>query len=213
MRLLLVIAVVLPLTAQESIERKAIWTWSIEERLAQRFDPARTSQRMTADDAAERPARWGAVDGASHPELFLPSELFISLMGGLDSDPEMQRVSRDMLRAPIRAFGLEEETFWTELERATQAYLTPARRRAALLSKMAGVRAAEQQQILDEAQRMDVDLCTKRAAALTSARRQFGRETFDRFLYTVVAPSLSIAAVTPSSDTREQLLYVEGGCR
>jgi hypothetical protein len=215
MRLLLVIALVLPVFGEEPRRErtKVVWEWSAEERLAARFDPASAAKRAVDSDIPDGERLWGRVSGATNPELFLPSELFISLMDGLDSDPVFRATSRAVIRDRIVAFGFNEEAFWRELESATTVFLTHAHRRAGLLRHLDEMPPTQQAEVLSQARGMDADLCATRAVALTRARRQFGREMFDRFLYTVVAPGLSVAAATPSADTPRQLMFVEGGCQ
>lgn len=186
-----------PRERQEGRER---WEWTVEERIAARFDPVR---------AAERPA---VISGQEHPELFLPGELFNTLLGGLESDAEFRATSRAILRDGIREFGFDDQAFWRDLESAIASHVRLASRHAALRNRIDASEEGVTAELAAEMNRLGPDLCRSRAAALVAARRQFGAETFDRFLYTVVAPVLTI---TPDArtGTAEHVLFLEGGCQ
>ena len=55
------------------------------------------------------------------------------------------------------------------------------------------------------------DVCRSRAEALAAARKAFGRERFDHFLYEYVA--INMFEITDRLPTAEQLRQWEGGCR
>lgn len=199
--------------------RKQVWDWTVEERLAVRFDPVLAVQRATAgwartDAGTTGRPQWGEVHGNENPELFLPGELFIALLGGLHGDTGFRDSSRAIRRNRIIAFGIDDETFWRELESAISSYLRFAARHAAIQQRLIHtLDEGERSGLAAEAERMGPDLCRSRAAALAGARRHFGAETFDRFLYTVVAPSLSVSSGDPLVDTAEHLRFLEGGCQ
>ena len=190
--------------------QKAPWQWSVEERLQVRFDPELAKQRARI---AETDARPDAVDGTRNPELLLPSELFNWLMGGLHPDAGFGRTSRAMVQDGLRDFGWTEEQFWSDLDALTRDYADRAAKRSALQMRIDRAPRSEQRELRREAERLDRAFCQARVSALESAREHFGRETFDRFLYTVVAPGLVISPTSPQENTPDHLRYMEGGCR
>lgn len=166
------------------------WEWSLEERLAKRFDPEhiatrdrayRTDHRgassMQGGDAA---ANGYGIDGRRNPELFLPHELFDYLLSGLANDQELRAKQRGWIGPRLRAFGYDDDRFWLQLEIISSSYL-------------AAKHAPDQAPDSDRIERNCL-----RNAALASSRAAFPR--FDEFLYTVIAPRSQAAF---SSATRE----------
>lgn len=198
---------------------KPAWRWSIEERLAARFNPALAKERaaLAQPETAEpgdRPKTQGSstytIDGSRNPELFLPSELFESLLDGFDGDTAFRQASRQRLRDAILAFGFEPDAFWAEFGRATENYRSLNARRMAQIERMQTAPAQQRRELQREMDAEGRDLCRTRSDAFAAARRRFGGEEFDRFLYTVVAPGLSLAS---DPDTPEHVRFLEGGCR
>jgi hypothetical protein len=196
---------------------KDAWEWTVEERLAARFDPVRAERRATrlqAEGVASAPEALGALTGDAEPQLFLPGELFGSLLGGLHADADFAATSRAILRDRILEFGFDDVTFWQELEGAISSHQRMAARHAALVKQFRDADEMERNTIREQTAVMGPDLCRSRIVALHAAREQFGGKDFDRFLYTVVAPVLSVSASDdPSLLSAEHLRYLEGGCQ
>lgn len=181
MRTLLVLLslAVTPLLAADP--QKPAWQWTIEERLASRFDPADMRAREIADGEKQRILKAHAgmpvnfdepivpiygryvVDGCRNPAQFLPTELFDSLL--LAVDPRIGRPIPDRITAHLPA---KPSVFWPALERISARYVA---------AKKGGGKSPE-------------ELCHLRALSLAMARAEFGAEPFDRFLYEAVAPGL-----------------------
>lgn len=202
---------------------KPAWQWTIEERLAKRFDPAEMKERAAAEDqrlqelmklgmlrekdVSSRSSE-GDVDtisGRETPELFLPMELFNVL---LDSAFPPDGLNQDAARASIEehaaALGFGAD-FWRRLGRISSPFLEIRREHArqAIASKSA---------MGDE--RLALSLCRSRAEAMVAAKAEFGEEDFLRLLYEVVAPSLSKASrIHDKKAAAENLERIEGGCR
>src|SRR4051794_36431467 len=86
----LVVAGILPALAASSPPKPA-WQWTVDERLAARFDEAARNQRVD-EYVAQRTARQGrhaalstpaapsrptdVIHGSAHPELLMPHEIF-----------------------------------------------------------------------------------------------------------------------------------------
>lgn len=200
--------------------RRAPWEWTLEERLAARFDTGLAKQRaaFARAEAAEVGAPATAVaddpyavDGRRNPELFLPAELFGQLLDGLAHDPNFRDVSRSVLRDGIRDFGFDEDAFWRDLARLSSGFVDLSAKRAALENTLRTAGPTEQRELRKQLEDLGRKLCAQRVAALANARRYFGQEKFDRFLYTVVAPGLAVASA-PSVDAAH-LRFLEGGCR
>ncbi len=205
--------------AQAGAQRKPAWQWSIEERLAARFDEAAIRARQ-ADDAAKR-AKWRGISGAPaevfeesslpsivgyrEPEVFLPHELFTSLIS--QAFPEDGRKPDEMKDrfeegAVVLGFGSD---FWIRLKKVSAPYLK-------LRNEHHRQAMQGQSESLQEEEVASRNTCWARAEALARAEAEFGREPFLRLLYVVVVPSMSISS-TPEDDTAERLRSAAGGCQ
>ena len=142
------------------------------------------------------------IDGAENPDLFLPFELFGQLLRGVDWNvPAIDRdVERAILAPKIKSFGYEPGTFWAALGTVSKRYFEVRDGTQPSASSHAKPKAAQH-----------IALCRERQTALAAARSYFGHEKFDRFLYQVVAPTLSSSSRAP--DEAQGLRYMAGGCR
>jgi len=192
---------------------KRAWQWSADERIAARLDPAFVEKHTKRNPSDPGKATF-SIDGRQDPHVFLPFELFVFLLGGLHGDAANRDVTRAMMEDRIKSFGYADPSaFWRELETVAAPYLTLLKRNAALHVKMQTAPRPERAAIAEEIESSHIPLCRSRAEALAAARAHFGRETFDRFLYTVVAPQVTTGSVVPSADEARGLAYLEGGCR
>lgn len=183
---------------------KQPWEWTLEERLAMRLDPAGIAKRRQHDArelTVEEPGEHrNSIDGNLNPELFLPHELFRSLMSGFARDDARRRHQREGFRRGIIAAGFDEEEFWSTLRSATETYVDnwvyppPGTKPP----EIPGVRWP---------------MCREAFLALNRAREAFGKERFDRFLYEVVAPGTQYASATNAPDPSAELRFVAGGCQ
>lgn len=190
---------------------KKPWAWTLDERLAVRFDPLLIAERQAAEEAHAHAA--GAhgpgpqrhdqhrysIAGDRHPELLLPHELFDSLLTGFAPDDQRRERQRASLRPAMIALGFEEEIFWAKLREAASRYLETY----AYPAPGAPVATPSR----------PYDLCHEAFVALSNARHVFGRERFDRFLYEAVAPATWVASSTTADDPAADLRFVAGGCR
>lgn len=197
---------------------KPAWRWTLEERLAARFDPARMKARA-AEAAVEREKaakifgeRFDAadnqhsIDGRREPELFLPTELFETLLSwGFPLDSENQAEQRETIeeRAVVLGFGRD---LWGRLERASLPYLQIRQQR-----HRRAMAALARSELFEDTEVEATLACQARAKALAAAKAEFGEETFLRFLYEVMTPSLSFDYLV-EEDTVEHLRTMEGGC-
>jgi len=193
-------------------QSKPAWQWTLDERLADRFDPTRIRERDEAYVAKFRQLRamresnsrdtgdtdgkqlQYRIDGSRNPELFLPHELFVALLGGLSSDASRRVREREAYRSRLRREGFDAETFWPALESVSAAYL-PLKNR-------------------EQHSGGEVDTnCRARYEALQRARALFGADRFDHLLYSVVAAGMSFGTGTTYPNPAERLRREADGCR
>jgi hypothetical protein len=207
---------------KDTAAAKAAWQWTDEERIAVRLDPQRgrpapptAAPDSAAATATSRPkvALSYSIDGRTNPELFLPYELFDSIAGGLSPNPNIRQKTREFYREDLIAAGYDENEFWAALETAASPYLTLKRR--AYLDHERDVAAAKKRgdTHTPSMRGNDESLCRARIDGLNAARQHFGRETFDKFLYNVVAPNKMFATSSNYPDPAELLRREAGGCR
>jgi hypothetical protein len=182
----------LALLATAAGPRKEAWKWTLEERLDARF-------------AETRPASAGgyrSVVGKENPELLLPTELFRTLVSLtlVPEDPKFRAHFQEKFRIRARAANLGED-FLSVLEEYTRDFVTESAR-IDKLSKEDAKAGAAAQSISSLAQ------CALVTGGLDDLRKHYGAETFDRFLYTAVAPETNVS----TDMTRDRLLSMERGC-
>jgi hypothetical protein len=213
---------------------KEIWQLTDDERIAERLNPQKMRERAASHAAAlsrlhnhgtssimntgtaDEASTQLIIDGAEHPELFLPFELFGQLLRGVDPTlkPIDRQVSRAILDEKIKAFGYNPETFWNAVNVSARSYFEV--RGGAKLSPAANPREHPQVESIPSPPGLTnshVSLCRARLTALNAARDHFGRDSFDRFLYTVVAPTLTVGSDTPGPAEGAGLRYLSGGCQ
>ena len=201
-------------------DSKPAWKWTLEERLAKRFDPAEVAARAAlaekqmrkqlafpwplpkepgeTDEALLESAR-ESINGRDTPELLTPMELFISLIesaypvgDGVDRRPYRELVEEE---AAALGFGAD---LWPRLRRAASPYLK---------LRQEDFKIAVAEQLMMGLTPPEV-MCRARGDALRAALHEFGDEAFLRLLYEVVAPPIGMPRLTPDG-----VLRWEGGCR
>lgn len=192
--LTLMCAFAVPMSARSPAE------WTLEERLAKRFNPADMDDRNQAYHAAHPGSDGGyvrylgvgehivdeTIDGSRDPELFMPHEVFRALLTGVKG-PVWER-QRAFNRAGVRQFFGDDEVFWSEVTRLALPLTTL-------------VEPSEDER------------CRAQYAVLQSVRTRFGAAAFDEFLYTIVAPSMQYSATTTTAVDLEGMLRREAnGC-
>lgn len=181
---LLLFVVAFSAVAQE----RAPWKWTLEERLALRYDRAHMAERAKN---AGNPSAF-VIAGRENPELFLPSELVSSLLSTFI--PEVYRARTQAAYAPaIESFGWDPEVFWRDVEISGGQYNT-------LIERYPGVgRTREISRII----------CAENVAALYELRQKYDR--LDEFLYTAVASRSTVTSTYEVSAERSR--WLEGGCK
>jgi hypothetical protein len=206
--------------------RKPAWKWTLGERLDKRYDPVEIKSRAAekvSEDAkiremfkdmpgalgAERDFRADTIEGKTHPELFLPGELFDALLGDAFPSGKLSLAdTRRHLDAPAAALGLGRD-FWTRLRRVAAPYLDLQREDERLA--LEGARREPSAKRSDSPSHRTA-ICRARTDALAAAKAEFGEESFLRFLYEAVAPNLAISYI-PDESSSDGLRFIEEGCR
>jgi hypothetical protein len=196
---LLVIAVAGTSSANEPVPQPA-WRWSAEERIASRTSAELARKRMRPENAEQQ----GLADrftGKTHRALFLPYEVFESLVSmGFEGDAWTSQTGQAGFAQDLRRHGLPVD-FWERLRTLSAVYRADVR----------AVRELGSNAGADLRTLKHTVLCQSRADALAASRAEFGRERFDRFLYDVIAVKMFyFADRLPEPAVLRRL---DGGCR
>jgi hypothetical protein len=206
--------------------KKPAWQWTVDERLAKRFDPAQMKARAAEHDAEQKAleelnrvngsdplfsippdaAPTMTIDGRKTPELFLTEELFTTLLGrAFPPGGEHMQQLRGPIERRAAALGFGRD-LWPRLEKV-----------AAPLRKL----EAEQKQPGDSPStpvniyKMDaqsVRFCRVRAQVIAAAKKEFGEEAFLRLLYEALAPEVRLTyPIYPRM--ADHIRFMEEGCR
>jgi hypothetical protein len=213
---------------------KPAWQWTLDERLAKRFDPEARRARVAAKTAEEtayqkrldaagsfpldgaggfveesRRRDIDVINGRKNPELFLPVELFTYLIQDAfppeGVDPsEYRRMVEE--RAVALGFGSD---LWTRLGKVAAPVLRLERQREELAKRNpSGVRVKKGAEMDDS----DLVLCRARAEALAQAEAEFGKESLFRLLYQATITSTEVV-YDLYGGMEEHQRYLEGGCK
>lgn len=215
---LLLMLFAVPVLAQSA---KKPWTLTVEERIALRTNAELARERVRRDSdrrvqtfstpSSERSPIVDAFDGKTHPELFLPYEVFRTLIGlAFVGSPRTGSVVRDGHMPDVRRHGLPAD-FWERLQSVSAVYVADDWALTDIAAAVRQQRGPARQRAEEALALKQTDLCRSRADALAAARLEFGRERFDRFLYEVFAVNMfSSADRLPDADLLRQ---AEEGCR
>lgn len=215
---LLLVIVSLSITADE-----AVWKIDLQQRAIRRADPVENARRHAAAVAKGRQAASSDVnliEGSYDPAILAPIELIAQIYPVYNLEPE----KRERFRREWKARGATEllgKDWWERLRvaLARPIFLDHEARRIHTLpveeqKALAAIKAAR-----PPTHHSDDGECEAEAEALNAGRALWG-ETFDRFLYEVVAPGVYFW--TSSSDPTlmtepehwlEEWRYREAGCR
>jgi len=201
--------------------KKPSWEWSLDERVTARLNPTNMRARLRPSGAQalrQMPLQEGQypttdyVDGSRNPELLLPWELFNSLLArAFSQNPQTQSVYRETLETRARAAGLRPD-IWSTVESCATSFLQAKREEAELGARLPGTLGLQKQALLDQIAQIQEPQCGRRAAALACARAALGTSSFNRYLYEVVAPSVTVTSVG-DKERQSHLLFAEGGCQ
>jgi hypothetical protein len=182
--------------------RQASMALGTEERIAKRVNPAEREARRARAMQNTRFIAPGftPIDGSVEPELFLPVELVTRLV--LNTSAPHER-ARELYRAPIASHGWNYEQFWDVLHSAAGLYLS--------LMQQSGVLQQQTRGRADLSQ-LEPQLCAVSVDLLATARKAFGQEEFDEFLYRSFAPPIR-TLIADRADTADALRKKDRGCK
>lgn len=217
-----VMAVSLPTLGAEQ-RAKPAWEWTVEERIAARTNPELARERAR-DGARRNPASTAAVEGKrrapvvdnfngkTHPELFLPHQVFDQLVKlAFTGDARASEIVQSGFASRVREHGLPND-FWERLRVISAVYVADENALTDALARVRRESGARRQRAEQTLAITRDQVCRSRADALAEARRVFGRERFDRFLYEAVAPGMFSTAFK-TLPKAELLRKTEEGCR
>jgi hypothetical protein len=155
------------------------WKWRLEDRISARTSADARKARLK--EAGRPPASAPGlepidiIDGKVHPELFVPVELLEALVS-------LHVLKPDWLRDEIAARS--DDLFRTKHDRA----------KLEALIELYAAAMRQERHLLDAGSNAELPAIRKEkrkaeATALRNLRAAFGKERFDRFLYTVIAPT------------------------
>jgi hypothetical protein len=196
---------------------KPAWEWSDEERLGLRFDELCVAARRAVASRDDRPEgacrASGAINdfvfGTDTPELFLPWQLYDTLLGTYLAEPKFAEIRRELFADRARAAGVDlPPDFWRRVEMASGDYLSSLRAQNEVRSKVNIASPAEQRALITEIESSQRSNCVNRASALARVRAEFPANTFDKLLYIAVAPGLC----SSGNSDRNIFRWVGRGC-
>jgi hypothetical protein len=200
---------------------KPAWTWTVQERIAFRTDSNLARERVRNDKRVQahgvpsgepETQPWAdQFNGQSHPELFLPHEVFDELVKlAFLGSPRTGQVVRKGFLPEIRRHGLPTD-FWQQLESLSTFYFADYWAVSDLLRDSTRRQSGADRERAEESLVLKhTAACRSRAAALAAARKEFGSERFDRFLYDVIA--VNMFSATDRLPDPELLRQAERGC-
>jgi hypothetical protein len=203
------------------------WNWTLEERIAARFDARARAMRVAASKAramsfpqmpaadssgASTPAPSDVLDGRANPEVFFPTEVFEHFIWKaytLES-PVWRQSMRDQSRDILRT-----DAEWRDLDAIVAPYAASLRRDIELVESEDRANGPQRREIERERETLHESNCSLRRDAFRAARARFGKERFDRFLYSVALTGFasSYSADHDFTKDRERVLFIEEHCQ
>lgn len=215
----------------EAIEKmrtaKAPEDWTIEDRLAVRFDPGDMQRREAANlqemetvfhqkppalPPGVKREDQSIVIGHQHPELFLPTELFESLVdAAFFPDRQQSAAYRQSVERCLVSAGLDPRSFWPALETIAREPIRLRLEFSEIALKLNKASPEESRALNQRLQEVETALCGPQAAALAATKERFGRQRVDRFLYRAVAPQRDLGEPA-KAEWEKRLRAREEGC-
>ena len=205
------------LIAEAQPRQRAAWEWTLEERLAARFDEKGVEERRRAFKICQENPDFCrndfVVDGYRNPELLMPSEIMAHLHRAYDDSDHTRKRTREKWLARAASLQLDDR-FFEQLEKVVQIYVDAEIELIHLFDRRQSARPEEQMEFTREIFRVADSRCFLRTQALAAARQAFGRDSFDRFLYTAMAPDVIVMSPSASrASATNALLRIERGCQ
>ena len=192
---------------------KPPWAWSSEERIQARFDPPSIVARKTrAAPTTKMAADAYIIDGKDDPALFFAWELVDALLPYMEMPPSRAAQARRMFTKDIEAQGWNTQDFWRAVDESTMTYRSTRRQQIDHRMALVSSRKKDRVRINGGIDNYLVkEVCEERQRSLEKLRQTFGREAFDKFLYTAIAPSVTLM-ISMERDAN-MLTRIERGCR
>ncbi len=131
-----------------------------------------------------------SFDGKTHPELFLPHEVFRKLVKlAFQTSPRTCQVFRDGLTPEVRRHGLPDD-FWNRLQSLSAAHVAELWAADDLAAAVGRHSGPARERAANALALKRIEVCRSRADALAAARSVFGQNRFDRFLYEAIAVNM-----------------------
>jgi hypothetical protein len=219
---IILIALVPPLAS--SPPSKPAWQWTVDERLAVRFDEKARSQRID-DYSSERvlaqarrsghptpdvarPAE--VLRGSQHPELLMPFEIFSSFTrAAYGEEDATARTVRDSALRKAVPIGLPAD-FLETWQSVAHGFITLQREELNVRQAVYTGKSADVKRDTERIRELERLACQSRTKAMRELRTRFGAR-FDEFLYRVAAPNVTRILGDPG--TADQLRSEEEGCQ
>ena len=205
----LVLTAVLPPSSTQ-----APWKFTLEERIALRTNVDLARKRVMEAGPGKGAQSMGRVvdryDGKKNPELFLPFEVFRTLIVHSFADDLGGETFRRGFMAEAGARGLPPD-FWDRLKGHSARYIADLAEERSLLVAYSERSGGERRKTARTLKAVQARLCGSRADALDAARKEFGYDAFDRFLYEVIAPGMF--SLEDELPTPAVLRWIAGGCK
>ena len=210
----------MPVFAASPPSAKPAWQWTVDERLAARFDEAArarrvdeylaqravTGNRAPATAIANRPT--DVIHGSKHPELLLPSEIFTSFTrAAYEEDDETAANVRAGAAPQLPSLGLPAD-FLSSWRSIAGVFITQQQEELRLKRAVYSGKSTNSARDKARLRQLGALECRSRADAIRRLRTAFGAR-FNQFLYAVAAPNVFIVN---KQATPEQLRAEEEGC-
>lgn len=194
------------------------WTLTHEERAVRRADPVANAARHHALESKGRQGldpTSNVVDGSIDPTMIAPIELIDSA-----NIYHLEAARQEKFRADWTARGaggLLGVDFWERLRSVFAPLATVEREIRRIHALPEFERRAAEAALFSKNPSSD-GYCEARAETLIAARQEWGRETFDRFLYEVIAPGTNFSIGGSPEMTNPEFWidhwnWMEGGCQ
>lgn len=185
------------------------------ERATRRFDPAAAAARRAqavADGLIAGNPTGKVIAGNRNPELLMRVELIDYLAGALGDPTSIAKYQEKWLARGV--VGYLGGDFLNRLRLVAGTYVDAEAQIRALRTQRSAGSEEENPALGAELRRVNDSLCQLRADVLAAGRTTFGRDTFERFLYEVVAPDVLIFTGSSGSSPDTTLeLWLDGGCQ
>lgn len=200
-----------------SASSKPSWQWTPEERISARFDESarrlrvelRVRARAASKASRSGPEVYDVVEGKDHPELLMPHEIFSTFTrAAFVIDDDTSAIMRRDAAEKATALGLPKD-FLDVVARESAEFVALQRREGQLREQMTA-RGANSGLVWNDIKSVQAQECPARAAAIGRLRTIYGREQFDKYLYTAVAPGVFYTFFEPQDV--KKLVAEEAGC-